>query len=141
MNNSGPTHKAGNYKKFLDSGMAAYICQKADNDKYRYHWYNNDSAIHKERSQTECVYVSDDRIKKNVIFNTLVQEGKFILVNEKYNKYQNDFYWGTEIRFEYNGKQYSWNGDGKIYKIIDNRHEEVCSAWDDRNPLIQALEK
>lgn len=79
--------------------------------------------------------------QKNVIFNTLVQEGKFILVNEKYNKYQNDFYWGTEIRFEYNGKQYSWNGDGKIYKIIDNRHEEVCSAWDDRNPLIQALEK
>ena len=59
------TRKDSSYDEFLESSVVEFICKKDEN--YRYRYLAGDACIRKEYNRSECVYVSEMRLKKNQI--------------------------------------------------------------------------
>lgn len=130
------------YQAFLDSNIIDTICSKANNDIYRYH-LTRDWAVHPDRDQNVCIYVSEQRIKMNKIIKNLLDNGTLVL-SDTSNVFSGDFLWGMKIPFSYNGVSYSWEvewgGKNCIY-LLDGDKKTQWVYWDnaDENFLVDAL--
>ncbi len=145
LDSAEPYHD-NDYQDFLDSGLIEKIVSKSENYKYRYHWYSY-WAVHKDYSQTEGVYVSAKRREKNEAFKNLVDAGTVNITDDIFNFYQNGYYWGVRVEFEYDGLKYRWyenfeNGNraDKIYRVINDRESANAFVWVNRNDLLSGID-
>ncbi len=145
MEETEPAHD-NDYQDFLDSGIIEKIVGKYESYRYRYHWYSYYS-IHKDYSQTEAVYVSSERKRKNEEFKKLSDAGKIIITDGNFNFYQNGYYWGVKVEFEYDGEEYRWyesydnKRKDKIYRVENNKELPNAFVWEDSSDLIEGIEK
>lgn len=130
-NKSDPNY---DYNKFLENGMVEKIVEQTENYKYRYHWYYNDYAIHKEYSQTEGVYVSEQRLGKNKV----LLDNKDIKVDQS-NFEQEGYIWGVKIKFKYQGIDYTWDGANNIRRADKGVESENSEKWECDRDLISCL--
>lgn len=107
------TRKNSSYNEFLESSVVGFICKKDEN--YRYRYLAGDDCIRKEYNRSECVYVSEMRLKKNQILIQLQNAGKIKIENEICDNY----IWGDEIFFEFKNNGFCWKTDEKIYHLIN----------------------
>lgn len=130
--------KESDYKTFLDSGMVEKTVGvgQTENYKYRYHWYCGDYAIHKEYSQTEGVYVSEQRLKKNKV---LISTNDILL--DQSNFEQKGYIWGVKIKFKYKGIDYTWDGANNIRRADKGVESENSEKWECDRDLISCLNK
>lgn len=130
--------KESDYKMFLDSEMVGKIVGvgQTENYKYRYHWYCGDYAIHKEYSQTEGVYVSEQRLKKN---KELISTNDILL--DQSNFEQKGYIWGVKIKFKYKGIDYTWDGANNIRRADKGVESENSEKWECDRDLISCLNK
>lgn len=130
--------KESDYKMFLDSEMVGKIVGvgQTENYKYRYHWYCGDYAIHKEYSQTEGVYVSEQRLKKNKV---LISTNDILL--DQSNFEQKGYIWGVKIKFKYKGIDYIWDGANNIRRADKGVESENSEKWECDRDLISCLNK
>ncbi len=135
---SGIPQKEPDYNKFLENGMVEKIVEQTENYKYRYHWYCGDYAIHKEYSQTEGVYVSEQRLKKN---NVLISTNDILL--DQSNFEQEGYIWGVKIKFKfkYKGIDYTWDGANNIRRADKGVESENSEKWECDRDLISYLNK
>nr|MCR5397145.1 hypothetical protein [Lachnospiraceae bacterium] len=145
---SGDTEEAKrecNYQEFLDSGLIDRIVEKYENYRFRYHWHNG-WAIHKERSQTEGVYVSKERKVKCEVLNRLAGEKQITVLNDNFNFYCKGYYWGLCVAFEHEGKKYYWRSeyDSNSKKSVDKLYKTDADSkdyviWENPKDLIVVL--
>lgn len=133
---SGIPQKEPDYNKFLENGMVEKIVEQTENYKYRYHWYCGDYAIHKEYSQTEGVYVSEQRLKKNKV---LISTNDILL--DQSNFEQEGYIWGVKIKFKYKGIDYTWDGANNIRRADKGVESENSEKWECDRDLISYLNK
>ncbi len=135
---SGIPQKEPDYNKFLENGMVEKIVEQTENYKYRYHWYCGDYAIHKEYSQTEGVYVSEQRLKKNKV---LISTNDIFL--DQSNFEQEGYIWGVKIKFKfkYKGIDYTWDGANNIRRADKGVESENSEKWECDRDLISYLNK
>ena len=139
-----PQHDA-DFNEFLASGLIKIIVAKPENYRYRYHWYSYWS-IHKDYSQTEGVYISLERKEKNRALKTLVDARKITIIDTAFNQYQNGYYWGVRVDFEYNDNKYRWyevfeNGNraDKIYLVANDKESANALDWNNPDNLISEI--
>ena len=132
----GIPQKEPDYNKFLENGMVEKIVEQTENYKYRYHWYCGDYAIHKEYSQTEGVYVSEQRLKKNKV---LISTNDILL--DQSNFEQEGYIWGVKIKFKYKGIDYTWDGANNIRRADKGVESENSEKWECDRDLISYLNK
>ena len=141
MDNAEPHHNT-DYQDFLNSGLISKIVEKPENYKYRYHWHLY-WAVHKDYSQTEGVYLSSERKDKNIALKNLVDAGILSITDSMFNFYQNGYYWGVRVEFDYSGNKYRWhevfeNGSraDKVYSVVNDKESAnavnwtSCDCWD-----------
>ena len=134
------------YQEFLNSGLIAKVVGKSENYKYRYHWHLY-WAVHKDYSQTEGVYVSSERKKKNLAFKKLVDAKSIAITDAGFNFYQNGYYWGVRVEFKYNDNKYRWyegseSGNrriDKIYRVQNDKESANAMVWKKCDDLISEI--
>ena len=131
---SGKPQKEPDYDKFLNNRMVEKIVGQTENYKYRYHWYCGDYAIHKEYSQTEGVYVSEQRLKKNKV---LISTNDIVL--DQSNFEQKGYIWGVKIKFKCKGIDYTWDGANNIRRVDKGVESENSEKWECDRDLISCL--
>ena len=94
---SAEPHHSDDYQDFLDSGLIGKIVEKPENYKYRYHWHSY-LAVHKDYSQTEGIYLSNERKLKNKVLKGLADKRTVTITDSLFNFYQNGYYWGCKGR-------------------------------------------
>lgn len=122
------------YEQFLKSGLIEFICEKAEN--YRYRYLESDDCIRKKHNRSECVYVSKTRLEKNQILIRL-QKKKVIEID---NEICGDYYiWGQEISFTFQNNSFCWRPDEMIYNI----EKATSFKWENQSDedLFADLEK
>lgn len=142
MGNSGP-EMGTDYRSFINSGLVEKTVSKEENYRYK---YRCNRAIHKDYSQTEGVYLSEERKQKNEELHTLVENNTIRIVAPSYNSYHDGYYWGVRIDFEYNNRIFRWyerseagQRTDKIY-LIENDMESAHSVmWEDGKKLMDIL--
>lgn len=114
------------YLDFINSGAVEAISQKGDNDKFRYHWSRN-WAVHRDYT-THGIYVTNTRLKNNKFIKALHDSGKIKLSDD--HVFYNDFIWGMEVIFTYQGNEYCWtiDWDGKN-QINSVSSQQNCFEW------------
>lgn len=145
MDNAEPIHDT-DYQYFLDSGLIDKIVGKLENYKYRYHWHSY-WAVHKDYSQTEGVYVSAERKEKNIALKSFADAGTISIIDSGFNFYQNGYYWGVRVEFEYNGNKYRWyevfengNRTDKVYVVANDKESANGFAWINAGDLINGID-
>lgn len=145
LDSAEPSHD-DDYQTFLDSGLIEKIVSKSENYKYRYHWHSY-WAVHKDYSQTEGVYVSAERREKNEAFKNLVDAGTVKITDNSFNFYQNGYYWGVRVEFEYDSSKYRWyenfeNGNraDKIYCLVNGKESANAFIWIKGNGLLSGID-
>lgn len=140
-----PVHDT-DYRDFLNSGLIDKVVGKPENFKYRYHWHQY-WTIHKDYSQTEGVYVSQERKNKNIAFKNLVDDGTITITDSGFNFYQNGYYWGIRVEFYYNGNKYRWyetlekgKRTDKIYIVSNDKESADGFIWINTGDLISGLD-
>ena len=145
MDNVEPMHNT-NYQDFLNSGLIDKVVSKPENYKYRYHWHLY-WAVHKDYSQTEGVYVSPERKSKNIALKRLSDAGRIAITNPEFNFYQNGYYWGVRVEFEYNGNKYRWyevfeNGNriDKVFIVVNDKESANGLIWVNCGDLLGSID-
>ena len=145
MEDGEPLHD-NEYQEFLDSGLIGKIVGKSENYKYRYHWHLY-WAIHKDYSQTEGVYVSSERKNKNLTLKGLVDAKTITITDSGFNFYQNGYYWGIRVEFEYNSNKYRWyegwdnaNRADKIYRVVNDKESANAFVWVNSSDLLRGID-
>lgn len=140
---SAEPHHSDDYQDFLDSGLIGKIVEKPENYKYRYHWHSY-LAVHKDYSQTEGIYLSNERKLKNKVLKGLADKRTVTITDSLFNFYQNGYYWGVRVEFEYNGNNYRWyveNGKDKICNVINDKESDDSFTWINPDDLIRDLDE
>ena len=121
------------YEQFLKSELIEFICEKAEN--YRYRYLESDDCIRKKHNRSECVYVSGMRLKKNQIL-IRSQKKKVIEID---NEICGDYIWGQEISFTFQNNSFCWRLDEIIYNI----EKATSFKWENQSDkdLFADLEK
>ena len=145
MDNAEPQHNT-DYQDFLDSGLISKVVGKPENYKYRYHWHLY-WAVHKDYSQTEGVYLSSERKDKNIALKNLADAGIIAITDSLFNFYQNGYYWGVRVEFDYNRNKYRWyevfeNGSrtDKVYNVVDDKESANGFVWINSGGLISGID-
>lgn len=143
---NGPTSapKDKTYQEFLYSGFIEKIVEKSDNDKYRYtSTYIN--AIHKDHSSTECVYFYYGRKGKCQDIKNLVDNGTISIIDDRFNEFCKNYYWGMYVAFKYCNVEYRWykqygGNEDRIYKYEDGVQVGEPNVWGTEE-LLDVLNK
>ena len=140
-----PSHD-NDYSDFLNSGLIDKVVGKSENYKYRFHWHPY-RAIHKDYSQTEGVYVSSERKKKNLKLKDLADAKAITITDSGFNFYQNDYYWGIRVEFEYKSHKYRWyeewdnaNRADKIYRVVNDKESANAFVWGNGSDLLSGID-
>lgn len=127
------------YLEFINSGAVEGICQRSDNNKFRYHW-SKDWAIHRDYT-TYGIYVTETRLNNNRLIKSLHNSGK-IKLSENHVFY-NDFLWGMEIVFACEGNEYcwliDWEGKNKIHSVSSPEKAFEWTESIDENQLLTSI--
>lgn len=145
MESAEPVHDT-DYQDFLNSGLIDKVVGKPESYKYRYHWHQY-WTVHKDYNQTEGVYVSLERKNKNIALKNLVDAGTITIVDSGFNSYQNGYYWGIRVEFNYNGNKYRWyevfeNGSrtDKVYIVENDKESSNGFVWINTGDLISGID-
>ncbi len=129
------------YREFLESGAVNVISRKSHNYNYRYH-SSKDIGVHRDYSSTEGIYTGEGRRKKNRILLVLQHEGHISVDAE--TTLTNDFLWGKEISFSYQGKSYrwllDWDGRNWIEPATDAKTALEWTDHMDKEDLLQQMQ-
>ncbi len=131
----------GRYLAFLESRAIEKICGQDHNDNYRY-YYSRDMGVHREYGQSESIYVSETRLKKNNQFLTAEQNRIITVENLEEINLGNDFLWGREIFFHYRGDRFCWYaawGGASWIRSVANPNKEL--EWTEQSNLEACLQE
>lgn len=127
------------YEQFLESSAVEYLSTWSNNYKYRYH-YSKDWGILRDNHATEGIFTTPARLSRNKLLLELEATNQIQFTHDDISLGQ-DFLWGKEIYFTYNGKEYCWYADWNRKNWIRIGAQKDPIEWPDNLDTTTLLVK